>query len=435
MLLPDYDQPYRFYPAYRSKRYCRMFTWTLAPGLRLGFKVARVKCQGVDHLRASLAQDAGVILAASHCRYADPPVLGMLSLEVGRFFYYAASWHLFQTSRLARFRMNRFGAFSVYREGADRDAIKESIDLLADADRPIVIFPEGTFYRQNDRIGPLLDGIAFIAKQAARKGKRPCVVHPVAIKYYFLEDPRPMIDRRLARLENAFEWSLHRTGDFRARLDRLTQAYVALKEIDVLGAPSQGPLPDRMVKLADTLLTRVEESRRPAEKATTIIDRVRVARPLAVKAFRDAPAGSREKEALRREIYDLALAQQIFAHLPDYLDEWPCEERIAEALQRFEEDVLHKEWPVAMSGAIIDVGPAIKPDEAPPGRRSKSELDPITTLIGERLQRQMDNVVAAGPPPEWNYPLPPTPRAAAQKTVVVEDIVAPTTRKLSESAV
>ncbi len=50
--------------------------------------------------------------------------------------------------------LRQVGAFSVYREGMDRDALKCAIQILVDARRPLVLFPEGVISRSNDRLHP-----------------------------------------------------------------------------------------------------------------------------------------------------------------------------------------------------------------------------------------------------------------------------------------
>ena len=101
-----------------------------------------------------------------------------------------ASWHLFLESPLQRFVLRRIGGFSIYREGLDRQALGAAIDILTDAKRPLVIFPEGVITRTNDRLCSLMDGVSFVARSAAKKrasqsppGK--VVTHPIAIRYHF----------------------------------------------------------------------------------------------------------------------------------------------------------------------------------------------------------------------------------------------------------
>ena len=80
-----------------------------------------------------------------------------------------ASWHLFMGSRFQAWLLRRIGAFSVYREGLDRTAIKAAIELLAEARRPLVVFPEGIVTRANDRLAALNEGAGFIARSAAKQ--------------------------------------------------------------------------------------------------------------------------------------------------------------------------------------------------------------------------------------------------------------------------
>ena len=60
------------------------------------------------------------------------------------------------------------GTFSVDREGCDRRSVKQAVELLTTGKR-LVVFPEGEIYHLNDRLAPLLDGVAFMALTAQRK--------------------------------------------------------------------------------------------------------------------------------------------------------------------------------------------------------------------------------------------------------------------------
>ena len=47
-----------------------------------------------------------------------------MSRQLGVLPFIVASWHLFMQSRLQTFFLRRLGAFSIYREGMDRAALK-----------------------------------------------------------------------------------------------------------------------------------------------------------------------------------------------------------------------------------------------------------------------------------------------------------------------
>ncbi len=78
-----------------------------------------------------------------------------------------ASWHLFAKSWFDAFAIQKMGGFSLFREGTDRQSLETAIGVLAEATRPLILFPEGATNRTNDVLQPLLDGVAFIARTAA----------------------------------------------------------------------------------------------------------------------------------------------------------------------------------------------------------------------------------------------------------------------------
>ncbi len=138
-------------------------------------------------------------------------VMGWMAREVRCLVYAMASWHLFQQSRFMAWAIHKMGGFSVYREGVDRQAINVAIEILETAARPLVIFPEGAVSRTNDRLHALLDGVAFIARTAAKRRAKAVsggqvVVHPVAIKYLFGGDLDATADPVLTEIEQRLSW-------------------------------------------------------------------------------------------------------------------------------------------------------------------------------------------------------------------------------------
>ena len=68
--------------------------------------------------------------------------------------------------------LQRIGAFSVDREGCDRRAIRQAVEFLSGG-HALVVFPEGEIYHLNDRLTPLLEGVAFMALTAQRELEKP----------------------------------------------------------------------------------------------------------------------------------------------------------------------------------------------------------------------------------------------------------------------
>src|SRR5438132_6062473 len=132
--------------------------------------------------------------------------MGLLNVPSGRPIHTMASWHLFVESRLKSWLLRRIGGFSIFREGRDREALRTAIGILVEAKRPLVIFPEGMITRTNDRLGPLREGTAFIARAAAKQRARATppgqvVIHPVALKYFFEGDLAKSVDPVLEMIE------------------------------------------------------------------------------------------------------------------------------------------------------------------------------------------------------------------------------------------
>lgn len=400
MLLPDYESPRHFVPPLRSQWFTRWFGPSIVgPFLRWRFNVHELDFRGADRLRASLDQKKGIVLAPNHCRFADPFCIGALSASMDTYFHYAASLHLFQKSRWEAWNMRAHGAFSVFREGVDRESIRACMEILADGRRPLVLFPEGTFYRQNDWPGPLRDGVAFVARQAARKGDRAIVVHPVAIKYWFTENPVPSLEARTTALEKLLSWRPRPEAALVDRLDKLTEGFLGLKELEHLEAAGVGNVGKRMERLSDILLDRLEQRYRPrlgARDALDIMKRVQAVRPVMVRLLCDPATGEDEKSQLRGHLMDVAVAQQLFAHNPRYHHENPNMERLSEMVQRIEEDVLDRERPIARTGAVIQVGKGFDPPA-----KASDDRDFMAAVTAE-LQAMMATLNQEGPPAGWS---------------------------------
>ncbi len=166
-----FDRPYKFVPPHRGNGWPWIIqTFRLYDGyLRKKEGVVSQESRGLQYVHDAMRRGDGILLAPNHCRYADPLVLGHPARELNTYLYAMASWHLFNQGWFDAFAVQKMGAFSVYREGPDRQSLETAIDILANAERPLILFPEGTTNRTNDVLKPLLDGITFIARSAARR--------------------------------------------------------------------------------------------------------------------------------------------------------------------------------------------------------------------------------------------------------------------------
>ncbi len=175
------DKPYQFIPPVYGRFWPAVFTPLLPFYLDRAWGIAGVECRGTDSLRQSVREGHGIVLAPNHARPCDPLVLGQLIPSIGTPLFAIASWHLFMQDWGTHWFVRRCGAFSIYREGMDRQAMNTAIDILERALRPLVIFPEGVVTRTNDRLTEFLEGTAFIARTAAKKRAKQggkVVLHP-----------------------------------------------------------------------------------------------------------------------------------------------------------------------------------------------------------------------------------------------------------------
>src|SRR4051812_40469892 len=92
--------------------------------LRKKMRVTHWEFSGLEHLQEARDQKAGVLVAANHCRWSDPKVLGLMASQIRQYLYYVASYHLFRQSRVMGWVLNRIGGYSIWREGSDRESLR-----------------------------------------------------------------------------------------------------------------------------------------------------------------------------------------------------------------------------------------------------------------------------------------------------------------------
>jgi 1-acyl-sn-glycerol-3-phosphate acyltransferase len=381
-------KPYRFVPPRFSRFWARLIQWYLPTYLRKGFGITSWECVGAERLRASLAAGNGVLLASNHCRPCDPMVLGLLSREVGRPFHVMASWHLFMQGRVQAFLLPRIGGFSVYREGLDRESLKCATRLLAEARFPVILFPEGFVTRNNDRLLHLMEGVAFLARTAAKQrtaSPRPgkVVVHPVFIRYFFEGDLDAALTPVLQEIEARLSWRPKTHLPLRERIIAAGQALLTLKEIEYLGASQAGGAAERLPRLLDCLLEPLEREWTGGRREPDTMARVK---RLRAAILPDIVHGElTEEETARRwqQLADLYVAQQLHCYSGGYLADAPSPERLLETVERYEEDLTDAARPHPPLHAVISVGEAI---EAAPTRDRNAEGDPLA----DELRRQLE---------------------------------------------
>ena len=377
-------KPYKFVPPYRGNGWPTLLRPLRASLLRRHGVVA-VECRGVERLRASVAAGHGIMLTPNHCRPSDPFVLASLGYAVGRHVQIMASSHLFMQGWLQRFLLRRAGAFSIYREGLDREALKCAIQIVADARRPLVVFPEGVISRHNDRLNPLMEGTAMIARSAAKQratsGK--VVVHPVAIRYCFEGELNDAVVPMLEAIEKRLTWGSQHDLPLVERVAKIGSSLLALKEIEFLGAPQPGDFEVRIQRLIDHLLCPIEEVWLKGRRETGVVGRVKALRTALLPDLVAGALSTEEHDRRWELLAKLYLAQQLAFYPAGYFHPMPTPERILETVERFEEDMTDNVRTVSPIRALVDVGEAI---EASAERVRGGGGDPLMSGIQESIE-------------------------------------------------
>ncbi|MCZ6445265.1 MAG: lysophospholipid acyltransferase family protein [Planctomycetota bacterium] len=409
---------YRFRPARPS----RFWQWALTPLRRRVYRrrylVRDVQLRGEKHVRWALAQGGGAMITINHPAHGDPFIIFEAMHRLGVPCCYLAAWQVFKGwFGLKGWAFQRLGAFSIDREGTDLRAFRTAVDVLAQGNRSLVIFPEGEVYHLNDRVTPLREGAAMIALAAARRRSRSggSALHilPCALKYFYLDDPTPQLQSVMTRLEQRLYWRPQVDRPLLERIYRYAEAILGLKELEYLNEFGKGSLPKRISRLTEHILSQIEQRRLGRVGDQTIPARVKQLRRHILRecgadepqgddaaAVGENPAGAELSleaiTAAKRDLEDLNLVTQLFSYPGDYVTQQPSIERMTETLDKFEEDALgaHEAGARAVRRAVVSFAPTIDVTAhlADAKGSARGAAGTLTALIEQRIQEQLDQI-------------------------------------------
>ncbi|GBG54965.1 1-acyl-sn-glycerol-3-phosphate acyltransferase [Sporomusaceae bacterium FL31] len=116
------------------------------------------RCQIIG--QENIPKQGGVIIAANHLSFWDPPLIGTF---MPRPIHFMAKEELFKVP-IFGWVIKKLNAFPVRRGAADRTAIRTAINTL-EAGSCLGLFPEGT-RSKNGLLGPAEPGLSMIAVKA-----------------------------------------------------------------------------------------------------------------------------------------------------------------------------------------------------------------------------------------------------------------------------
>jgi 1-acyl-sn-glycerol-3-phosphate acyltransferase len=359
-----------------------------------GQNIVELDVGGKEHVQRALADGAGVLVTPNHSFHYDSYVMIEAAHQCGSPFHFLTAWQVFAMSKWHEQKVLQWhGCYSINREASDLQAFKTSVDILRESPHPLVIFPEGDIYHNNDRVTPFRDGAAAIAMSAAKKATRPVVCIPAALKCFYLDDPTEELKSLMTRLEESLHWRPRHDLALTDRIYRFAEGLLALKEYEEIGQPQSGSVPDRTVRLAEAVVSRLERQHQVTSKGGIIPERVKEVRRAVIKAIEQDGTSPEIKSKLINDLDDLFFVIQLFSYPGNYVAEQPTIERIAETLDKFEEDVLRADFPGIRGTrrAVVRFG---EPIPVPKEREAKGAVEKWTDLVESRVQKLLDGINA-----------------------------------------
>ncbi|MDF1850013.1 MAG: lysophospholipid acyltransferase family protein [Verrucomicrobiales bacterium] len=360
------DAPYQFFEA----KHNRFITW-LARQANRGFvlrggnhRISELRIDGqTEAVREAQTRGERLLFVANHPSHSDPQVATEVHRQLGADSCFMAAYDVFLRNKSAAWVMQRFGNFSIDREGSDRKAMTAAIDTLKAGRQSLTIFPEGNVYLTNDRVTPFLDGTAFIAlkAQAALK-ETPLKIIPISLKFTHLTTPRASVTDRMLQLAKDCGYAFPDGSQGRpiGSVLVLGQHIVSnyLQEHGYSGAEKEPdePLYETLKDFATHLVTELESalSIEPQE-GVPLIDRIRKIRSK-IHQMRTNESGETHPEI--DGLADKAiLAFRVNGYLTPYLTEHSTIDRYDETVERVAEDFYSKAMPrTGPRRALVHIG-------------------------------------------------------------------------------
>jgi hypothetical protein len=365
--------------------------------LRKSQKITQVEVQGTEHVRAAVKEGLGTLITPNHSFHYDSYVMIEAAHRCESCFHFLSAWQVFAMSKPFEQKVLQWhGCYSINREGNDLQAFKTSVEILRESPHPLVIFPEGDIYHNNDRVTPFREGAAAIAMSAAKKGPRKIVAIPAALKCFYVQDPQEELLDLMSRLEESLHWRPRKDLSLPVRIYKLAEGMLTLKEIEYHAGPRPGTVPERIAALSNKILCDLEKEHSLKDRGGIIPERVKEARKAIIKASEKEGLTESEQLRLEHQMDDLFFVIQLFSYPGNYVQEKPTLERIAETLDKFEEDVLRADYPGIRGErhAIVRFG---EPLEMPTERESKNAISDWTEVLEQKVQGLLDEINSARP--------------------------------------
>jgi 1-acyl-sn-glycerol-3-phosphate acyltransferase len=354
-------------------------------------RLVEIEVRGIENLQSAVSKKQGVLITPNHSGHADPLILYKATEDICLPLYFMASWQVFGKSNFfTRAFLRQHGCFSINREGSDMKAFRFAASILQKSPNPLVVFPEGEVYHINDKVTPFHDGPSAMAITAARKKVRPVVCVPCGIKYEYVDDPTEELIDLMNRLEDRILWRPRPDMSLVDRMHRFAEGVLGLKELEYTGHSQKSALPDRIKALSNFVLSKIEQKYDVTPDESTL-KRVKTLRREAISKLEKSSEQSQERQQAQIDLDDLFFVTQLFSYPGDYVSGKPTIERVAETLDKFEEDIMKVPTASirASRRAIVSFGEPIKVEIT---KGKKTGINALTEQLEQNVQQLLDGI-------------------------------------------
>ena len=332
---------------------------------------ARVCCEirGIENLRNL---PPGVIITPNHSDYADAMVVTELMRRADRFATFMATRETFDANHgVNGLVMQWMGGFSVNRGGENAKCQQFAKDVIKQRLYDLLVFPEGEVYLLNDLVMPFKPGVAMLALEVASENRkeersdRPVIIVPVAIKYQYLEDVMPALDRVASGLEVTL-FGERRSGRLYDRIYAIGVELLTRREQEWgLRSDPAWDVYERLHHVQAFLLESLERRYLERVRDDFPFDRARrlilhvleELEALRVQLDLSAYEQTARTADLQRDLLRAQAAARSVSFADDYLISRPTPERMAETLTKLEREIRGRDvvLPKVKRSAMISI--------------------------------------------------------------------------------
>ena len=398
------DSPYRYFPPKPNRLLAWFGAWCngryhLPGSLHC---ISSLKLENVDPVKAACRKHGQRILfLPNHSTHSDPQIMFEAFRQAGVWSFFMAAYEVFERDYKIAWVMQRMGAFSVDRDGSDRQSMKEAVRTIVGGKNALTIFPEGNVYFMNDRVTPFLDGPAYIAMKAQQEIKEEgrILAVPVSIKATHVTDARPQLHQLLAEMAAALDVEISDEADIVTSLHRVGIAMVQ-RNLKMRGFlppnPDFSDLPGLLKASAQLILERLEKKIEIEPKTKDdLMDRLRNIRREIHKVRAD-PEREIDHAVAATWADEAIIAFRILSYAGNYLSENPTLDRVGETIEKMREDLYSRSFPVyAKRAAVVRFGEPIDVSEKlAAGGKRRQVMAELTDEFEQGVQAGLDEINA-----------------------------------------